>query len=177
MIEKELFEGFPIFSDIPQEHLSEIAQWGKVLEFDLNEIIFRDGENAFDLYGVVDGEVELSLMVRDKILKTDIQYEESIQTHIETIEKDIIVDSIEPGEIFGWSSFIEPRLFTTTAKPTKSNRIISLPADKFKAIFDKNPQVGYVFMQRLTEIISQRLRNRTNKLIESWSEAFDANRV
>ena len=177
MLEKELFKGFSIFSDIPQEHLSKIAQWGKVLEFDLNETIFQDGENAFDLYGVVDGEVELILMVRDKILKTDIQYEESIKTHIETIEKDIIVDSIEPGEIFGWSAFIEPRLFTTTAKCSKSARIISLPTDKLKAIFYKNPQVGYVFMERLVEIISQRLRNRTDKLIESWSQAFDVNRV
>jgi len=177
MLEKELFKGFSFFSDIPQEHLLEIAQWGKVLEFDLNEIIFHDGENAFDLYGVVDGEVELSLVVTDKLLKTDIQYEESIRTHIETIEKDIIVDSIEPGEIFGWSALIKPRLFTTTAKCSKSARIISLPADKFKAAFDKNPQVGLVFMERLAEIISQRLKNRTDKLIEGWSQAFDVNRI
>ncbi len=177
MLEKETVKGFPVFSDIPQEHLSEIAQLGKVLEFDLNEIIFQDGEKAFDVYGVVDGEVELSLMVRDKIFETDIQYEESVQTRIEIIEKDIIVDLIESGEIFGWSALINPRLFTTTAKCSKSARIISMPADKLKAVFDKNPQVGYVFMERLAEIISQRLRNRTNKLIESWSQAFNVNRV
>jgi len=174
-MKKELFNGIPIFADIPQEHLLEIVQWGKVLEFDLNETIFHVGENAFDLYSVVSGEVELSLVVRDELLKTDIQYEESIQTHIETIEKDIIVDSIKPGEIFGWSALIKPRLFTTTAKCSKSARIISLPADKLKAIFNKNPQVGFVFMERLAEIISQRLKNRTDKLIEGWSQAFDVN--
>lgn len=177
MLEKDLLKRFPIFSDILQEHLSEIAQWGEVLEFDLNETIFHEGENALALYCVVDGEVELSLMVRDKILKTDIQYEESIRTLIKTIEKHIIVDLIEPGEIFGWSAFIKPRLFTTTAKCSKSTRMISLPADKLKSIFNKNPQIGYVFMERLAEIISQRLKNRTNKLIESWSQAFDTNRV
>ena len=89
MLEKELLKGFPIFSNIPQEDLSEIAQWGKVLEFDLNATIFQDDENALDLYGVVDGEVDLSLMVRDELLRTDIQYEESIRTHIETIEKEL----------------------------------------------------------------------------------------
>jgi CRP-like cAMP-binding protein len=177
MLEKELFKGFPIFSDIPQEHLSEIAQFGKVFEFGLNETIFQDGENASDLYGVVDGEVELSLMVRDKILKTDIQYEESILTHFETIEKNIIVDSIEPGEIFGWSALVKPSLYTSFANCSKPSRIISLPADKLKATFDKNPQIGYVFMERVAVIISQRLRNRTEKLIESWSQAFDAKRV
>ena len=177
MLDKELLKVFPIFSEFPQEHLSEMAQWGKVLEFDLNQTIFQDGENAFDLYGVVDGKVELSLMVRNELLKTDIQYEESIQTHIETVEKDIIVDSIEPGEIFGWSALIKPRRFTTTAKCSKSAKIVSLPADQLKAIFDKNPQIGYVFMEQLAEIVSQRLRNRTEKLIESWSQAFDVSRV
>ncbi|OQY06352.1 MAG: hypothetical protein B6I22_05660 [Desulfobacteraceae bacterium 4572_123] len=177
MFKQDLLKCFPIFQDIPQEHLSEILQWGKILEFDSNETIFQNGEDAFDLYGIVDGEVELSIMVKDKILKTDIQYEKSIQTHIETIEKDIIVDSIAPGEILGWSALIEPGQYTTTARCSKSTRIVSLPADKLKAVFIKNPQTGYVFMGRLAMIISQRLKHRTDKLIESWSQAFDVVRI
>jgi CRP-like cAMP-binding protein len=177
MIEKDLLKDFPIFSDTPQQYLSEIAQLSKVLKFDLNQTIFQKGEKAFDLYGVVDGEVELIITVRDKIIKTDIQYEESIQTRIETIEKDIIVGSIETSEIFGWSAFINPRLYTTTAKCSKPATIISLPADKVKSIFIKNPKLGYVFTERLSEIISQRLKNTTDKLIESWSQAFDVNRI
>ena len=177
MLEKELVTGFSIFSELPQEKLSEVAQRGKILEFDSNETIFQEGETALNLYGVLDGEVELSLIFRDKILKTDIQYEKSIQTRIETIEKDIVVDSIGPGEIFGWSALIRPRLLTSTAKCSKPTRIFSLPAADLKAIFDKDPQVGYVFMERLSEIISQRLRHRTDKLIEIWCEAFEVNRI
>ncbi len=177
MIEKDLLKNFPIFSDTPQENLSEIAQLGKISKFDLNQTIFQEGGKAFDLYGVVDGEVELSITVKDKIIKTDIQYEESIQTRIETIENDIIVESIETSEIFGWSAFVNPRLYTSTAKCSKPVRLISLPADKLKSIFAKNPQIGYVFMEQMFQIISQRLRNRTDKLIESWNQAFDVNRI
>jgi CRP-like cAMP-binding protein len=177
MLEKELLKGFPIFYDIPQEHLSEISQVGKFSNFDLSQTIFQDGENAFNLFGVVDGEVELSITVRDKILKANIKYEEYVQTHFETIENDIIVDSIEPGEVFGWSALINPRLYTTTAKCSKPSIIMSLPADKLQAIFNKNSQLGYLFMVRVSEIISRRLRNRTNRLIEGWSQAFDVNRI
>lgn len=177
MIDKEMLKNFAIFSDIPQECLSEMVQWGKVIEFNPNETVFQNGESASDVYGVVEGAVELSLVVKDKILKTDIKYEESIQTHMEIIEKDIIVGSIGPGEIFGWSAFIKPRLFTTTARCSRATRVISLPADKIKGLFDRNLQVGYVFMEQLSEIISQRLRDRTDKLIESWSQAFDVSRV
>ena len=177
MFEKELLKGFPIFSDMPQEHLLAISQLGKVTEFDPNQTIFQDGEQAFDIYGVVDGEVELSITIRDKILKRDIQYEEYIQTRTEIIENDIIVESIASGEVFGWSALISPRLYTTAAVCSQPSTIISLPGDKLKAIFSENAQLGYVFMKRLSEIISQRLRNRTSSLIESWSQAFDVNRV
>ena len=36
-------------------------------------------------------------------------------------------------------------------------------------------EFGFVFMERLAEIISQRLKNRTDKLVEGWSQAFDVN--
>ena len=177
MSNNELLKLFPIFSDIPLKHLTEITRWCKVSEFGSNETIFQVGDKAIDFYGVVNGEVELSLIMRDSIMKTDIRYEEFIQTQIEPIEKVIIVDSLEPGEIFGWSAFVEPRQFTSTAKCSRPSKIIALPTDKLEAIFNNNPHVGYIFMKRLTEIISQRLRNRTGKLIESWSQAFDVNRV
>jgi CRP-like cAMP-binding protein len=177
MIDKDLLKNFPIFSDTPQDNLSEIAQLGQILIIDSHQTIFREGDKASDLFGVVDGVVELSIAVRDRILKTDIQYEESIHTRIETIENDIIVESIETSEIFGWSAFVSPRLYTTTAKSPEPTKIFSLPADKLKSIFTKNPQIGYVFMERMSQIISQRLRNRTNKLIESWNQAFDVNRI
>ena len=177
MLKNDLLKDFSVFADIPQEYLSEFAQHGKILEFDLNQTVFKEGEKALYLYGVMDGEVELSITVRDKILKTHIEYEESLQTRIETIEKDIIIESIEAREIFGWSAFINPKIYTSTAKCSKPARIISLPAGQLKSAFNKNPQLSCVFMERLSEIISQRLRNTTNKLIQSWSQAFDVNRI
>lgn len=177
MLDNEQLAEFFIFSEISKGEISELAQCGELLEFDTNEIIFREGENALNLYGVFDGEVELSILFKDKILKKDIQYEESIVTRIETLEKNIVIDTIKPGEIFGWSAFINPRLFTSTAKCAKPTRVFSLVATDLQVIFDKNPQVGYFFINRLAEIISKRLRDRTDKLIEIWSEAFEIGRI
>lgn len=177
VIENSILSDFPILADTPQDVLSEIAQLGEVLVFAGNQTIFKEGDKASVLYGVVDGEVELGITVQDKILKTDIQYEESIQTRIETIENFIIIESIDPGEIFGWSAFIDPKLYTSTAKCSQPSKVISLPADELKSIFANNATSGFVFMERLSAVISQRLRNRTAKLIESWSQAFDVNRI
>jgi CRP/FNR family transcriptional regulator, cyclic AMP receptor protein len=177
MVEKDLISGFSIFSGVSQDHLSEIAQCTEVQEFDSGETIFKDGEEASSIYGVLNGEVELSLVVRDKILKTDIRFEEYSRTQIETIERDIVVDSIGSGEIFGWSALTSSGRFTSTAICAEPTKVFSLSADTLKSIFNQHPQVGYPFMERLVETISNRLTNRTDRLIEGWSQAFNVDRI
>lgn len=177
MVEKELFSDFSIFAGVSQDHLAEIAQISELLEFDSGETIFTGGEEASKVYGVINGEVELSLVVKDKILKTDIQFEEYSRTQIETIERDIVVDSVGSGEIFGWSALTSSGRFTSTAKCAGPTKVFCLPADTLRSFFAENPQVGYPFMEQLAEIISNRLVNRTDKLIEGWSEAFNVDRV
>ncbi|MFC1798878.1 cyclic nucleotide-binding domain-containing protein, partial [Thermodesulfobacteriota bacterium] len=80
MLNISLFKKYPIFSEVPQEQLSEILPFIELLEFDSNEIIFREGDAADHLYGIRAGEVEFSLTYREKVLKTDIKFEEYIQT-------------------------------------------------------------------------------------------------
>lgn len=177
MIDKEILSGFSFFSGVSEAYLSEIAQWCMMMKLDPNETIFQDGGKAIDLFGVITGEVELIIRVRDRLMKTDIKYEESIQTHFETVEKEIIVDSIEPGEIFGWSALLPPNRFTTSARCLTPTEVFSLPAHKLKVLFEKHTPIGYACMERLAEIVSQRLRKRTDSLIESWSQAFGVGSV
>ena len=37
--------------------------------------------------------------------------------------------------------------------------------------------LGYVVMKKLANIIAGRLKNRTDKLIETWVEAFDGDAI
>ena len=73
------------------------------MEFNPAEVIFRFGEPAKHLYGVLEGEVNLSVVFKDKVLKTEIRYEEAIQSSIVEEEKSIVVDKVLPGQIFGWA--------------------------------------------------------------------------
>jgi CRP-like cAMP-binding protein len=172
-LDKKQLAEFLIFSGIPQDKLSSIAGVSEVFEFKADEIIFSQDDNADNLYGVLKGEVELSLVFKEKILKTDIKYEEAIIARYEILEKPIVVDTIDPGEVFGWSSLIGTGKLTSTAKSTQLTRVFSIPATDLKAILDQDNAPGYIFMKRLAEVIAQRLRSRTEKLIEAWGEAFE----
>ncbi len=177
MDERELISGFTIFSGASKDHLSEIAKYVEVMTFDSGETIFQEGEKASKIYGLLEGEVELVLVSKDNVLKTDVRYEEYARTRTETIERDIAVDSVGPGEIFGWSAFSPDGRYTSKAVCSEATRVFALPAKTLRAFFDKHPSLGYPFMERLVETISKRLTNRTDRLIEAWSEAFNVNRI
>ncbi len=177
MDEKGLISGFSIFSGASQDHLSAIAKHVEVLKFHSGETIFHEGTKGSKFYGVLEGEVELVLVAKDNVLKTDVQYEEYARSRTETVERNIVVDSIGPGEIFGWSAFTPEGRYTSKAVCVGPTRVFALSAANLRAFFSDHPQMGYPFMERLVDIISKRLTNRTDRLIEVWSEAFNINRI
>ena len=173
MPEKKILTGFSFFSDVNPDTLEAIAKKGEILEFSAGDVIFEYQEPSTHLYGLLEGEVDLVLVFKDKVLKTDIEYEEAIQATMVDEEKEIIVDTVAPGQVFGWSSVVGSGKRTVTAECSEASRIIAIPAEELKAMFDKDHTLGYIVMKRLSEIIARRLRNRTDKLIEAWGEAFD----
>jgi CRP-like cAMP-binding protein len=177
MPSKDLLARFSFFSDIDQNILEDITKECEVLEFKPEDIIFRVDEPASHFYGLLEGEVELSLVFKDRVLKTDIEYEEAIQASMVDEEKQIVVDIVRAGQVFGWASLAGIGRRTVTAQCSEASRVVSIPADELQAMFDKNHSLGYTFMKRLSDIIAKRLQNRTDKLIETWGEAFDIDEI
>jgi CRP-like cAMP-binding protein len=173
MPEKNLLSMFPFFSDVAPDTLEAIASKGEILEFKAKDFIFQVDDPATHFYGLLQGEINLILVFKDKVLKTDIEYEEAIQASMVDEEKEIIVDTVKAGQVFGWASIVGPAKRTVNAECSQNSRVIALPADELKAMFDKDHTLGYVVMKRLSDIIAKRLRHRTDKLIETWGEAFD----
>jgi CRP-like cAMP-binding protein len=64
-----------------------------------------------------------------------------------------------------------------TARCTEPSRVFAIPAAEMMAMFDADHTMGYLLMRRMADIISKRLKNRTEKLIETWVEAFDVGEI
>lgn len=177
MAEKNLLSGIKFFSDLAPKTMEMIARKGEVLELDAGEVVFHYKEPAEHFYGLLKGEVDLSILFTDKVLKTAIEYEESIQASIVDEKKWIVVDTVYPGQVFGWACLVGPGRRTVTAQCTEDSRVIAVAATDLKAMFEIDHRLGYLFMTKLSHIISNRLKNRTDKLIETWVEAFDVDKI
>ena len=173
MPQENLLTKFPFFSEVDSNTLEAIADKGEIVKFKAKDFIFRVDEPATHFYGLLEGEINLMLVFKERILKTDIEYEEAIQASMVDEEKEIIVDTVKAGQVFGWASLVGPAKRTVNAQCSQNSRVIALPADKLKAMFDKDHTLGYIIMKRLSDIIAKRLRNRSDKLVEAWGEAFD----
>jgi CRP-like cAMP-binding protein len=168
---------FPIFDGIPRDTMDRLGQAARRFEYGAGEVIFREGQEASHLYGVLEGEVELRIRVRDRVMKAEVQYEDYVRKRVDIVENDIVIETLGPGEIFSWSALSAPHRLTSTAVCPRPTRVFAIEAAGLKAILAQVPEVGYLFMQRVAAIIARRLRNRTDKLLESWREAFDVENV
>jgi len=177
MPHKGLLSEFKFFAEVNVETLDAIGSKCEILSFNSEDVIFDDNEPALALYGLIEGEVELSLVFMDKILKTEIEYEEAIQARMVDEEKQIVVDTVLPGQVFGWSSMVGPGRRTVKAQCSEASRVLAIPATDLKNMLEKDHTLGYIIMKKLSDIIATRLRRRTDKLIETWNEAFDIGEI
>ena len=177
MPDKDFIQKFKFFTDISPEDRDRIASKCEIQKFNPDDILFRFEDPAEHLYGLIDGEVELSLVFTDRVLKTEVEYEEAVHARIVDQQKQIVVDVVHPGQVFGWASIIGSGQRTVTAQCSRESRIFVITAVDLKTMFDADNSLGYVLMKRLAGIISKRLKNRTEKLIEAWVEAFDVDQI
>ncbi len=177
MTSKNPLAGFKFFENVQPDALEALSGAGEIMEFAAGEVIFRFNDPATHLYGLIEGEIALNVIYTDKVLKTQVEFEEAIQAHIVEEEKSIVVDTVQPGQVFGWASVVGDDRRTVTARCSEDCRLIALPASELKKMFEEDNTLGYIVMTKMGEIISKRLQKRTEKLIETWVEAFDVDEI
>ena len=177
MPDKDILSAFKFFAGMDAETRAVMGGKCEILNFNSEDIIFGIDEPSHKLYGLIAGEVELSLIFEDRVLKTDIEYEEAIQARMVDEERLIVVDTVKPGQVFGWSCLVGPGKRTVTATCAEASRVFAIPAVDLKEMLETDPALGYRIMKKLSDIISGRLQRRTDKLIEAWSEAFDSGEI
>jgi CRP-like cAMP-binding protein len=157
--------------------LAEMAAASCLLSFEPAAVIFRTGDSADTLYGLIEGEVELSLETIDKSLQAEVEFEEAV--HVRVVEKAswISVDTARPGHVFGWSALTGKGRHTLTATCSQPTKVAAIPARNLKAMCEGNHSLGYILMKRLVDVISNRMDNRNKRLIEVWVEAFGVSKV
>lgn len=168
---------FPFFSGISRDRLAEIETFSIVQNHEKGAVVFQRNETARNLYGLIKGDIDLSILFKEEIITKDIKYEEHISTNVEKFEKPIIIEKVKNHDIFGWSALVEPEKMTATARCASDCEIVLIPASALKQIFNNDSELGYLLCSRLNSIIAQRLNSISEKLVDTWCSLFETERI
>lgn len=168
---------FPFFSGISRDRLAEIEVFSIVQNYKTGAAVFKSSEPARNLYGLIQGEVDLFILFKEEIITKNIKYEEYITTNVENLEKPVIIEKVRNYDIFGWSALVAPERMTATARCASDCEIVLFPASDLRRIFNNDPELGYLLSSRINIIIAQRLNSRTEKLVDTWCSLFETGSI
>ena len=153
MLSKEDLNEIVMIAHLTDDMRERLAQITDVLNFDKDEILFREGEPADRFYMLRAGNVLLEQRISDKVTAC--------------------VGSVKPGFSFGWSAMVDNGVYTTEAVCIEPSEIYSFKREKINKLFEQDPRMGFLLYQRLLEIIKKRLDYRTGQFRQAIEDHPD----
>jgi len=149
MVAPEIFEKFPSFSDFTQDEIKALAVLAEEERYEAGEFIFREGSEATKTYLLLQGQVEMMM-----------------NTNGDGTRRAVVMTA-RPGEIFGWSSLVEPYQLTASAHCASRVRVVAIPAAGLRALMTVSCALGFRLMQKACQVSSARLRAARVQLLST----------
>jgi CRP-like cAMP-binding protein len=131
-----------LFRGLDADRLEKLSTLCRGARFPKDATIFEEGGEATDLYVLQSGLALLEMQLRP------IPDRPVIPTPLETVV---------PGECFGWSALVEPFSYTLTARAYANCTTLAMASDMLgQAILD-DPTLGRELMSALTRLLARRL--------------------
>jgi CRP-like cAMP-binding protein len=149
MITSKLLSEFDIFENASGEALEEIAAICETVKVAAGEYVFREGEKADKLHLLISGSIALRVNLTSRPDSVTVSYVG------------------RPHQTLGWSGVVSPNHYTASAYCEEDTELIVIPSTEFQEILERYPETGYKVMLRITQIISDRLRNSRQALLKT----------
>ncbi|MBF0447220.1 MAG: cyclic nucleotide-binding domain-containing protein [Magnetococcales bacterium] len=136
-----------LFGGLHDDALHQIATFSKLITvMPDSPIIAEEQNNSTDLFLLTKGRVD----VGKKFAPTD-------------TSKTIPLSSLDE-ELFGEISWLTRRKRSAVVKCIELSNFLVIDGEKLRQYMESHPEVGYVVLSRIAELLSQRLINRTEEL-------------
>lgn len=144
----------PWFQELKPEHVRQFAEISTLRQFKAGDVFFHEGDKQDYFYIVLSGRVALDIFVphRGKVR----------------------FFTCEEWDSFGWSS-VTPVVRTRTAGAVGvlEGTVLATDTAKLQALCDRDHDIGYLFMRRMTNVIASRLLVTRLQLLDMFAEPME----
>lgn len=144
----KLLREHPFFRGMDSAHHDLIAGCAANEQFKPNQYIFHEGGPSDKFYVVRHGSVAIEVYVPGK--------------------EPIVVETLQAGDILGWSWVVAPYRWTFDARAVELTRCISLDAVCLRGKCEEDHSLGYEIYRRMAPVMANRLAAARLRLIDMY---------
>ena len=149
-----------LFKNLTDEHLGLVAERTRLVEYEKDEILYRQGDPADCLYGIVSGRIRILIRQGDRLEPVEI---------------------LHRGDYFGIASLLTNEPHSVTTQAANDSILFKIRKPDFEEILKRVPEIAI----HLSTTLSRRLRQREapakrvfeSTLISLYSALPDAGRT
>ncbi len=146
-LEKTLAE-HPFFHGLEPRYLQLAVGCASNVRFDAGEFILREGEEANHFFLIRQGRVALEVYAPNR--------------------GSIAIQTLEEGDILGWSWLIPPYQWRFDARAVELTRAIALDGKCLRAKCEEDHDLGYELLKRFAAILGRRLDATRFQLLDLY---------
>ena len=141
------FNKFDFFNAFSEKQLAELAKATEKKTYKKGSEIYKEGERANHIFLVSKGWVSLRKV---------------------SPERDIGIsfENRGRGELFGTACFMKPQEYTLNAICMEDSEVLTMDADKLFDLFQKDYQIGYLFLREIAKVYFERYKSVKRQLYE-----------
>lgn len=138
----------PFLHDLKQEHFNIILGCASNVRFREQEIIFHEGDEANKFYLIRHGQVAVAIPTSS--------------------HSSITIQTIHEGDILGFSWLIPPHKARFLCRAVGDTRAIAFDGKCLREKCEKDHDLGYELLKRLTKVLSARLQSTRLQLLDLY---------
>ena len=146
----EVLADLPFFAGLDPERLELVAGCASNVHFAAGDVLFREGDPADTFYVVRHGTVALETFVPARGGMT--------------------VETIEAGEVIGWSWLFAPYRWHFDARALMDIRATAFDGACLRGKCEEDTALGYDLMQRFAQVLIERLQATRLRLLDVYGD-------
>ena len=147
------FRSMQALHDMETSHLKKLASIAAEVKLPADKVIYREGDVGTAIYLIEEGQVAIEMNLPDGNRAT--------------------VLTVGPGQLFGWSALFPPRRKTASARTVLPAKVIVIDATKLRDLFRTDHNLEHALLQRVTEVVADRLKATRERLATVMRPAGD----
>jgi len=138
-----VLRGNPIFRELPEDLLADVAELCENHRYRRNEIVFAEGTPGNKLYGVIAGRLLISTSSLEG--------------------RDLHLNVVEQGEVVGEIAFLDGGMRTATGRAAEAVTCFEIDRAPFFRLLERSPQLSV----HLLQLVCRRVRWMTRLVADS----------